>query len=78
MKNDNLKQYSNVLDELTDKEFRVFVYRFAFKLSYKEIAKRLKMSSKTIIKLVDGIKVDIEFAIMRKQLFKAFGLEDLL
>lgn len=70
--------YLKQLDELTDNEFRVFVYRFIFKLSHKEIAKRLKMSSKTIVKLVKEIQIDIDFALMRKKLFKEFGLEDLL
>lgn len=70
--------YLTQIDQLTDRERTMFLYRLIFKLSYQNIARRLHISEKNVSKLCQGIKTDIEFAKWRKELFDKFEISSLL
>lgn len=74
----NKEYYLSQIDQLTDQERTMLLYRLIFKLSYQNIAHRFHLSEKTVSKLCQGIKTDIDFATMRKELFAQFDILDLL
>ncbi len=68
-------RYLQFLDDLTEKELTVFFYHIILKLPQKEVAKRRKLSIKSIEAITKQIKRDMEFLPIKEKIFEAFEVK---
>jgi len=70
--------YLKPIDELTDEERSVFLYRFILKLSHKETATHLNKPFNKVIYICKAIAVKRELDKFRKEVFEEFEISDVV
>lgn len=70
--------YLKPIDELTDEERSVFLYRFILKLSHKEVAEHLNKPFNKVIYICKVIAVKRELDKFRKEVFEEFEISDVV
>jgi hypothetical protein len=70
--------YLSPINQLTDEERSIFLYRFILKLSHQQIAVNLHKPLRRVVSICKIIATDRELLKFRKEIFEDFDLADML